>query len=198
MSFFSFFFYEIREQEGRAGPASRFGTSGRGQVVGKECGRVNMVQILCSQVCKCKTDSCWNYSRNGGIKQSGGKGLIQVWYVWYVVRTFINVTVYLQHAQQYKKVTGVDLLQRTPKALFQYPALPNKSPCTMCNFYAQWLQRWNLFKFQECSKTLSPTALENRKKWANPLYFEGIAKVNFPYLRITLLKKLYRSFFFLN
>jgi hypothetical protein len=93
-----------------------------------------------------------------------------------------------------KKVTGVDLLQRMPKALFQYPALPNKSPCTMCNFYAQWLQWWNLFKFQECSNTLSPTALENRKKYANSLYFMGLAKVNFPYLRIILLKKLYRSF----
>jgi hypothetical protein len=39
-------------------------------------GRVNVVQIVCSHVCKCKTDTCWNCFRNGGrgIKENGGGG----------------------------------------------------------------------------------------------------------------------------
>jgi hypothetical protein len=32
-----------------------------------------MVQNLCTHVCKCKNDTCWNHSRNGekeGIKEN--------------------------------------------------------------------------------------------------------------------------------
>jgi hypothetical protein len=43
LSFLFFFFYKIREQEGGTGP-----TSGSGEEVGKGCGKVNMVQILCT------------------------------------------------------------------------------------------------------------------------------------------------------
>jgi hypothetical protein len=34
------------------------GTSGRVEVVEKGCKRVNMVQILCTYVCKFKNDTC--------------------------------------------------------------------------------------------------------------------------------------------
>jgi predicted RNA-binding protein YlqC (UPF0109 family) len=40
------------------GPAWDAGTSGRGKVLGKECRRVNMVQTLCTHVCKRKNDTC--------------------------------------------------------------------------------------------------------------------------------------------
>jgi hypothetical protein len=58
MSFF--FFYKIREQEGRAGPAwgEQCWYRGRGRGVGKGDRRVNMAQILCTHVCKCKNDTC--------------------------------------------------------------------------------------------------------------------------------------------
>jgi hypothetical protein len=35
-----------------------FGTSRRREVAGKGCRRVNMVQKLCTHVCKCKNDTC--------------------------------------------------------------------------------------------------------------------------------------------
>jgi hypothetical protein len=49
---FSFFFYKIREQEGRTGPIQgrRTGTSGREWVAGKGDNRMNMVQI-CVNMC---------------------------------------------------------------------------------------------------------------------------------------------------
>jgi hypothetical protein len=34
------------------------GTTGRGEVVGKACGRVNMEQILCTHECKQKNKTC--------------------------------------------------------------------------------------------------------------------------------------------
>jgi hypothetical protein len=51
-------FFKIREQEGRTGPAWGIGTSGQGEEVGKGFGRVNMVQTLCTRVCKWKNDTC--------------------------------------------------------------------------------------------------------------------------------------------
>jgi hypothetical protein len=42
------------------------GTNERGEEVGKGHGKVNIVQILCTHVCKWKNDTCRNYSRNGG------------------------------------------------------------------------------------------------------------------------------------
>jgi hypothetical protein len=57
MSFFKI--YKIREQEGGTGPDWGWdgGTRGRGEV-GKACGKVNMVQILCIYACKWKNDAC--------------------------------------------------------------------------------------------------------------------------------------------
>jgi hypothetical protein len=51
--------------------------------VGKGCRRMNMVQILCTHVCKWKYDICWNYSRNGGvgIKENGRGGHSSVIYL---------------------------------------------------------------------------------------------------------------------
>jgi hypothetical protein len=42
--------------------------------VEKECGRVNMMQILCAHVCKWKNDTCWHHSNTGvgGKKKNGG------------------------------------------------------------------------------------------------------------------------------
>jgi hypothetical protein len=34
------------------------GTSGIGEVAGKECEKVNMMQILCTHLYKCKNDTC--------------------------------------------------------------------------------------------------------------------------------------------
>jgi hypothetical protein len=39
---------------------------GGGEVVEKRGRRVSIVQILCTHVSKCKSDTCRNYSRNGG------------------------------------------------------------------------------------------------------------------------------------
>jgi hypothetical protein len=36
---------------------------------GKGGRRVNMVQKLCTNVCKCKNDTCWNHSKNGGREE---------------------------------------------------------------------------------------------------------------------------------
>jgi hypothetical protein len=46
-----FFFYKIREQEGRTSSVLGVGTS-----VEEGCRRVNMLQILCTNVCKWKND----------------------------------------------------------------------------------------------------------------------------------------------
>jgi hypothetical protein len=48
------FFYKIAEQEGDTGTIWMFGTSGRRDDMGKACRRENMVQILCTHVCKWK------------------------------------------------------------------------------------------------------------------------------------------------
>jgi hypothetical protein len=53
-----FFFYIKGEQEGRTGPVWGVGTSGRREDVGRGCRRVNMVEILCTHVCKWKNEIC--------------------------------------------------------------------------------------------------------------------------------------------
>jgi hypothetical protein len=52
-----FLFYKTGEQESGTGPALRVGTRGRGEEVGKGCKRENMVQILCTHVCKWKNNT---------------------------------------------------------------------------------------------------------------------------------------------
>jgi hypothetical protein len=61
-----FFFYKIVEQEGRTGPVWQVGTGERGEEVGKDCRRVNMVQILCTHLCKWK---------NGPVETIPGMGV---------------------------------------------------------------------------------------------------------------------------
>jgi hypothetical protein len=51
-----FFFYKIKEEEGRTGPAWGFGIIGRGEDMGKRCGRMNIVKILC--IHWWKNDTC--------------------------------------------------------------------------------------------------------------------------------------------
>jgi hypothetical protein len=63
MSFFSFINSENMKAEEFLWVVG-FGTSGKGEEE-KEVGRVNMVQILCTHVCKSKNGTSYNYSRNG-------------------------------------------------------------------------------------------------------------------------------------
>jgi hypothetical protein len=74
MSFF--FFHKIGEQEGEAGPVWVVGTSGRDEDVGRGCRRMDIIQILCTHVCKWKIEGCWDYSRNvgRGIMENDGRG----------------------------------------------------------------------------------------------------------------------------
>jgi proteasome lid subunit RPN8/RPN11 len=40
--------------------------SGSGEMAGKGGGRLNTVQKMCTHACKCKNDTCCNFSMNGG------------------------------------------------------------------------------------------------------------------------------------
>jgi hypothetical protein len=56
---------------------------------------VNMVEKLCIHVWKWKNETCWNHSKKGGRdKGEWWRGWIQVWYI---VETFVNVTIQAQH-----------------------------------------------------------------------------------------------------
>jgi hypothetical protein len=88
MSFF--FFYKIREQEDRTGPVGGLVPVGVGRMWGNDIGGLNIVQTLCTHVCK------WNQMRSvettPGMRREWAKGewwrgWIQVWYSWYIVRT---------------------------------------------------------------------------------------------------------------
>jgi hypothetical protein len=57
MLVFYVFFYKIGEKEGGTGPVQRFGTSGKGKVVGKRGRKMNILQILCAHVCKYKNET---------------------------------------------------------------------------------------------------------------------------------------------
>jgi hypothetical protein len=65
---------------------------------GEGCKKINAVQIPCTHVCKYKTDTWWNYFMKG----EQWRGWIQVWYIWYIVRTFVNTAMYPYPAQQSK------------------------------------------------------------------------------------------------
>jgi hypothetical protein len=51
-------FYKNGEQEAKTGPVRGFGTSGTGEDIRKGCKRVNMVEILCTRICKWKNEAC--------------------------------------------------------------------------------------------------------------------------------------------
>jgi hypothetical protein len=55
MSLFSFFLYKIGEQVLLGGERWYQKEEGGGR---KGCRRVNMLQVLCTHVCKCKNDTC--------------------------------------------------------------------------------------------------------------------------------------------
>jgi hypothetical protein len=59
--------------------------------VGKGCGRVNMIPILCTHVCKWKNETCENIPgmEGGGIKKNDGDVNSSIIYLIYV-RTFVN------------------------------------------------------------------------------------------------------------
>jgi hypothetical protein len=48
---------------------------GGGEEMRKGCRRVNIVQILCTHVCKWKNDTCGNYSRNG--RRAGKRRMVE-------------------------------------------------------------------------------------------------------------------------
>jgi hypothetical protein len=57
--FFSLFsLFSFTKLEGRTGPVWGVGTGVRGEDVGKEYRRVNMMQTLCTHVCKWKNETC--------------------------------------------------------------------------------------------------------------------------------------------
>jgi hypothetical protein len=55
-------------------------TNGTGEEVGKVCRRVNMVQILCTHVCKQKNET---RNRGRGIKETSGGGEFKYVYLTY-------------------------------------------------------------------------------------------------------------------
>jgi hypothetical protein len=63
----------LKEQESRTGPEREGCASGRRKRIRKGRRMVNAVQKMCTHVCKCKNDTCLNYSRNQGrkVKRTG-------------------------------------------------------------------------------------------------------------------------------
>jgi hypothetical protein len=56
-------FYSIKSENRRA---EQVLPGGRGEMVEKGHGRVNMIQKICIHICKYKRNTCWNNSRNWG------------------------------------------------------------------------------------------------------------------------------------
>jgi hypothetical protein len=69
--------------------------------VGRGCRRVKMVQILCAYICKWKMRPVETIPGmvRGMIKENDGGGKRN----YYIVRTFVNVTMYPQHNNNFKK-----------------------------------------------------------------------------------------------
>jgi hypothetical protein len=58
------------------------------------------VEILCTGVWRWKNETCWNCSRNGGRKRGMMEGVSSLWYI---LRTFVNVTMYPKYNNNFKK-----------------------------------------------------------------------------------------------
>jgi hypothetical protein len=71
--------------------------------VGKWHGRMNIMQILCTHVCKWYLLKLFQEWR--GDEGEWCREWIQVWYIWYIVRTYANVTMYPHPAQQLTTTT---------------------------------------------------------------------------------------------
>jgi hypothetical protein len=83
-------------------PGGRAGTSGSGGTMRKGGRRVT-VQKMCTHARKWESDTCWNYSRNQkrGMKENGRRGKFM--YIWYIVRTHVNITMYPSSITTMKK-----------------------------------------------------------------------------------------------
>jgi hypothetical protein len=75
------------------------------------------VQIKCTRICKCRNNTCWNCLRNWGQEGQGKwqRRRFQIWYIWYIVRTFVNVNVTMTSTQHNNK--GDKRLTRNPKCI---------------------------------------------------------------------------------
>jgi hypothetical protein len=70
-------------------------------------GRVNIVQILCTYVCKWKNDTCWNYSRNegGAIKENDRWGRFK-YDIFDILQEHFKCH-NISHSAQFKKIVKV-------------------------------------------------------------------------------------------
>jgi hypothetical protein len=66
MSVFFFSFTKSENRRAEQVTSAWVGTSGREEKVGKGCGRLNVVQILYTHVCKWKNETCLSNSKNWG------------------------------------------------------------------------------------------------------------------------------------
>jgi hypothetical protein len=72
-----------------------------GKDIRKGWWRLNIVQTLFAHEWKWKNENCCNYSRN---VEKGIKELLRHWiWLWYILRIFINVTMYPQYNNNIKK-----------------------------------------------------------------------------------------------
>jgi hypothetical protein len=97
--FFSFTKLESRrEEQVLPGGAD---TSVRWEEVGKGCRGVTIAQILCTHVSKWKMIpvEIVSWMGEGVDKAEQWRRWIQVWHIWYIVRTFVNTTMY-HHPEQ--------------------------------------------------------------------------------------------------
>jgi hypothetical protein len=58
-------------------------------------------------VCKCKKSETIPGMR-GDEREWCGEW-IQLWYIWYIIRTFVNAIMYLSSAQQFKKIKSLKI-----------------------------------------------------------------------------------------
>jgi hypothetical protein len=113
------FFYKIREQEGRTSPGRGGGMGGLVPVGGRR-GKGIRRYIWCKYCVHMYVN--WKIPieivpgiGGGDIKENGGGGK---WYIWSIVRTFVNATMYSHPAQQYKrKITQYMELQSGIKCI---------------------------------------------------------------------------------
>jgi hypothetical protein len=96
---------------------------------------------MCTHVRKCKNDTCWNYSRNGGRRrwrrmvERGNSCMIY----WYIIIICVNATMYLSthHNNKGKKIC------KKKKNLHNY-ARPILWKAELSSPVAQWIQKAEL------------------------------------------------------
>jgi hypothetical protein len=97
MSFF--FFHKIREQESRTGIVWRGSVAVESKDMEKGCGRWIWCKYCVSMYVNGKERPVETIPGMGRweIKENDGGGWIQVCYIWYILRTFVNATMHPQH-----------------------------------------------------------------------------------------------------